>query len=162
MMFIGIDLAWADGSAKKAANESGAVILDTTGKIVHAGWTVGIKETVDWLESHAPKEALLFVDAPLVVTNKSGQRLCENQVGRRYWRWKVSANSTNTKSKRLAGVDLRKKLEQRGWRYSDGCTGPPQKGRYLSECYPYTTIVGAEEAWLRRRTSLATSVNQRI
>lgn len=146
MIFIGIDLAWADGSAKKAANESGAVILDSTGKIVHAGWTVGVKETVDWLESYAPKEALLFVDAPLVVTNKCGQRLCEKQVGQRYWRWKVSANSTNTsKPERLAGVDLRKQLEQRGWSYSDGCKGPPPKGRYLSECYPYTTIVGAEE-----------------
>ena len=145
MLFIGIDLAWADGSAKKAANESGAVILDATGKIVQAGWTVGVKETVDWLESHAPKESLLLVDAPLVVTNKRGQRLCEKQVGQRYGRWQVSANSTNTSSPRLAGVDLRKQLEQRGWCYSDGCKGPPQKGRYLSECYPYTTIVGAEQ-----------------
>ena len=145
MMFIGIDLAWTEGSAEKAANESGVIILDAEGKIVEAGWTAGIDETVSWLERHAPKEALLFVDAPLVVNNTSGQRLCETQVGQCYGRWKVSANSTNTNSKRLAGVKLRKQLEQRGWLYSDGCKGPPQKGRYMSECYPYTTIVGAKE-----------------
>ena len=145
MRFIGIDLAWDAGSGKKAANESGVLILDAQGTIVQAGWTVGVDETVNWLEKHAPDEAHLFVDAPLVVNNTFGQRLCEKQVGQCYGRWKVSANSTNTNSKRLAGVELRKQLEQRGWLYSDGCEGPPRQGRYLSECYPYTTIVGAKE-----------------
>lgn len=145
MVFIGIDLAWAEKSGGKTANESGVIMLDADGKILQAGWAVGIQETIDWLEKFSHEEALLFVDAPLVVNNPSGQRLCEKQVGQRYGRWKVSANSTNANSPRLAGVELRKQLEQRSWIYSDGCDGPPRKGRYLTECYPYTTIVGAEE-----------------
>ncbi len=32
-----------------------------------------------------------------------------------------------------------------GWRYDDGRDGPPTVGRVVSECYPYTAIVGAEE-----------------
>jgi hypothetical protein len=39
--------------------------------------------------------------SPLIVTNADGQRLCEKHVGQRYWRWKVSANSTNIASRAL-------------------------------------------------------------
>lgn len=145
MEFIGIDLAWGEGSDKKAANESGVVVLDPTGRVVHAGWTRGIEETVAWVKGKASDEALLFVDAPLVVNNESEQRLCEKQVGQRYWRWKVTANSTNTRSRWLGGVALRERLEALGWRYSDGCKGPPCTGRHICECYPYTAIVGSPE-----------------
>jgi predicted RNase H-like nuclease len=80
-----------------------------------------------------------------VVTNAAGQRPCETQVGQRYGRWKVSASTTNTGSPRLAGVALRQQLEACGWTYSDGAAGPPADGRAVSECYPYTTLVGAHE-----------------
>lgn len=145
MKFIGIDLAWGEGSNKKAANESGVAMLDAAGKVVQAGWIRGVAETVAWVEQNAHDETLLFVDAPLVVNNESGQRLCEKQVGQRYGRWKVAAHSTNNRSKWLGGVALREQLEALGWRYSDGCKGPPRTGRHVSECYPYTTIVGSPE-----------------
>jgi hypothetical protein len=48
----------------------------------------------------------MFVDASLVVRNAGGQRRCETQVGQRYGYAKVSANSTNLASPRLAGVRL--------------------------------------------------------
>ena len=141
--FIGIDLAWAETARP---NESGIVMLDQAGTIVSAGWAVGIDEVVAWLDRHAPSDALLFVDAPLVVNNAKGQRLCEKQVSQRYWRWRVAANSTNLGSRNLAGVTLREALADRGWRYDDGSAGPPQSlGRVFSECYPYTMIVGAHE-----------------
>jgi predicted RNase H-like nuclease len=106
----------------------------------------GVDETIAWVNAAARgAAALVFVDAPLVVANPAGQRLCETEVGRRYGRWKVSANSTNTASVRLAGVALRCRLESSGWRYSDGRAGPPAGGRVMSECYPYTTLVGTTE-----------------
>ncbi len=110
-----------------------------------AGWTVGLDETVAWVDGHAADQTLLFVDAPLLVENPTGQRLAERQVGQRYGRWWVSANSTNLNSRWLAGVRLRERLEQSGWNYDDGLDGPPVSGRKMSECYPYTTIVGAAE-----------------
>ena len=107
---------------------------------------MGVDATVAWLDNHAPVDALLFVDAPLVVNNETGQRRWKKQVGRRYGRWKVSANATNRGSPRLAGVDLLSGLEARGWIYHDGFGGPPTgPGRFVSECYPYATIVGAHE-----------------
>ena len=145
MFHIGIDLAWADTSRRKT-NESGIVMLDPAGNVAAADWTVGVDETMAWLDIHAPGDALLFVDAPLVVNNESGQRPCERQVGQRYARWQVSANSTNRKSPRLAGVELLSRLSACGWAYHDGLGGPPGgPGRFVSECYPYTTIVGAYE-----------------
>ena len=145
MRFLGIDLAWGEGTDLKPANRSGVVALEPDGRIVEAGWTIGIDETERWIEQHAAEDTLLFVDAPLVVTNEEGQRLAEKQVGQRYGRWWVSANSTNTQSPRLAGVHLRRRLEDSGWIYSDGREGPPDRARTLSECYPYTTIVGVEQ-----------------
>ena len=121
-------------------------MLDTTGRVVKAGWTVGVHETLQWLELNSPKDSLLFVDAPLVVNNCTGQRLCETQVGQRYGRWKVSANSTNLKKAELAGKILLEQLLPQGWKYHDGVCGPPiGSGRFVSECYPYTTIVGTHE-----------------
>ena len=142
---IGLDLAWADKENGKS-NESGIVMLGPTGRVEAAGWCVGVEEAIHWLERHAPQDARLFVDAPLVVENATGQRLCEKQVGQRYWPWKVSANSTNTKSRHLAGVELLAELVARGWSYHDGVGGPAaDPGRFVSECYPYTTIAGARE-----------------
>lgn len=138
---LGVDLAWADAAT---ANETGVVAAESDGTIVAAGWTTGVEETVAWANTHATDSAVLFVDAPLVVLNADKQRLCEKQVGQRYGRWKVSANSTNLASPRLAGVRFKRELEACGWIYADGIAGPPRGGRVVSECYPYTTIVGAE------------------
>jgi len=70
-------------------------VLDLDGRILDAGWTRGLDETVERVVGATGESALLFVDAPLVVDNLRGQRKCETQVGQRYGRWKVSANTTN-------------------------------------------------------------------
>jgi predicted RNase H-like nuclease len=41
-------------------------------------------------------------------------------------------------------VRLRRELDASGWAYADGSAGPPRTGLVVSECYPYTTIVGAD------------------
>ena len=143
MIFLGVDLAWGAGTRTKVPADTGVVALDASGRIVDATWTVGIPDTLAWAARHADSDALMFVDAPLVVLNPAGQRLCEKHVGQRYGRWKVSANSTNLGSKSLAGVRLREAAESACWRYSSGAAGPPYSGRVVSECYPYATIVGA-------------------
>lgn len=146
-LFVGVDLAWGEGTTSKSANESGFVVLNVDGEVVEAGWPVGVSQTLDRVSSATAgrANAVLFVDAPLVVTNAQGQRACERQVGQRYGRWHVSANSTNLASRRQAGVPLLAQLEQAGWRYMSGHAGPERSGKVVAECYPYTTLVGAEE-----------------
>jgi predicted RNase H-like nuclease len=146
-VFVGIDLAWAEGSAVKVANESGVVCIDGTGRVIEAGWTVGVAETVERITTLTAdaSRAVLFVDAPLVVTNQGRQRQCERQVGQRYGLWLVSANSTNVLTKNKAGVTLLARMENLGWTYDSGHDGRPCADRVISECYPWTTIVGAQE-----------------
>lgn len=144
MRFAGVDLAWGLGTPDRPANETGLAVLSEGGEVLDAGWTRGLDATVAALTA-LPGDVLAFVDAPLVVTNPTGQRPCETQVGQRYGRWKVSANTSNLGSPRLAGVALRAALEAAGWRTDDGWAGPPAGGRVLTETYPYTTLVGAAE-----------------
>ena len=139
---IGIDLAWG---VSERPNETGVCALAADGRIVAADWTRGVAETVDWILDVAGDHTTLFVDAPLLVENPVGQRLCETEVGRRYGRNKVSANPTNLGSPHQAGARLREALESHGWTYDDGTRGPRTTGRWMYECYPYTTLVGAPE-----------------
>jgi predicted RNase H-like nuclease len=142
---LGVDLAWGEGNSRSPARESGVVAVDATGRVLDAGWTVGVQATAAWMERWASDDAIGMVDAPLLVRNPSGQRVCEREVGQRYGRWKVSANSTNLAMQALAGVSLLARLEAAGWRYADGRGGPTHRGRWLYEVYPYTVLVGAEE-----------------
>ncbi len=147
MRLLGIDLAWKDGSEGKRANETGVLALEPSGEIVAAGWTVGLEETFEWIAEWATKETIAFIDAPLVVSNPPGtQRRCERDVGRRYMHpWKVAANSSNVATDGLGGVLLRERLEAVGWKYENGSGTQGNAGRSVSECYPYTTIVGVAE-----------------
>jgi predicted RNase H-like nuclease len=143
---LGVDLAWVDGTATRPANETGVVAVAEDGTVLDAGWTRGVDETVAWMQAHrGPDGCLAMVDASLLVPNERGQRLCETQVGQRYMRWKVAANSTNLATPGQAGVAVRERLENDGWRYDDGWSGPPSTGLSLSECFPYVTLVGAPE-----------------
>ena len=123
---VGVDLAWREGNADLVATETGMAIIDGDGQILDAGWTRGVEQTIRWADGAAGDgDAVLFVDAPLVIANETGQRLCETQVGQRYGRWKVSANITNLHSPRLAGEQFLRLAELSAWRYSDGSGGPP-------------------------------------
>ena len=147
MIHLGVDLAWGEGSASRPANETGLVALSEGGEVLSAGWARGLDAVAAWVAEAAgdERDVLVAVDAPLVVTNPNGQRACETQVGQRYGRWRVSANTTNARSPRLAGVALLPRLEALGFACDDGWDGPPQGGRSVFECYPYTTLVGVGE-----------------
>lgn len=143
VLALGVDLAWGTGAR---IAETGVAAVAPDGRIVDAGWTRGIAQTVEWLSSFGDENRLAFIDAPLVVANESGQRACETQVGQQYWRWKVACNSTNLRTGHLAGVALFQELTNLGWMYSDGLAGPPDaSGHFFTECYPYTALVGAVE-----------------
>ncbi len=144
--FLGVDLAWREERAGRPANESGVAVIDAAGRVLDVGWARGVEEIVGWIKTAAGGEpALVFIDGPLVVTNTSGQRSCELQVGQRYGRWQVSANSTNTRSPGQAGVALRRRLEATGWTYSDGTDWPSAATHTMCECFPYTALIGAAE-----------------
>jgi len=143
--FIGVDLAWGEGTNEKSANETGLVEIDETGNVLDAGWARGIEAVVDWLTTHAKPSTLIAIDAPLVVPNATGMRTCEREVGQRYGRWKVSANATNLGRGWQAGMALGVRLEQVGYQYWSGADDRDPAAVSFFECYPFTTLVGAWE-----------------
>ncbi|MCS6577306.1 DUF429 domain-containing protein [Curtobacterium poinsettiae] len=144
--YLGIDLAWGLGSDRKAANETGLVAMDSDGTITDAGWARGVDAVTDWIAAHLGQRSLIAVDASLVVTNPTGIRESERQVGQRYGRWKVAANPTNQASAASAGSALLDRLTALGVGYvSDTDAMRARTGPAMFECYPYTTLVGVEE-----------------
>jgi predicted RNase H-like nuclease len=146
--FLGIDLAWGE---REPCNETGVVALEPSGRIVAAGWRRGVPEVVDWMTEQAGPDTIAFVDASLLVTNRTGQRPCETEVARHYGRWKVAANATNLGTPHQAGATLKRRLEALGWAYDDGLAGPPTRARRFSESFPYTTLVGVPELGYERQ-----------
>ncbi|WP_246852779.1 DUF429 domain-containing protein [Naasia sp. SYSU D00948] len=145
MQYIGVDLAWGEGTEGRQAKESGFAVLDSGGRILDAGWLRGIEAVAEWLIETAKPGCIIAVDAPLVVANSTGMRECEREVGQAYGRWRVAANASNAGLGWLGGVTLRGQLEAAGFDYLDGTRPPAPDARGFFECYPYTTLVGMEE-----------------
>ncbi|THG33296.1 DUF429 domain-containing protein [Naasia lichenicola] len=146
MHYFGIDLAWAEGTATRRANESGLALIDEFGAVLDAGWARGLDEVVDWIATRAAPGAVIAVDAPLVVHNApKTMRRAEREVGVRYGRWGFSAYPSHTGLAWLAGVTLRERLESHSFRYTDGLRRNVRGESVMFECYPSTTIVGMEE-----------------
>ncbi|WIB01303.1 DUF429 domain-containing protein [Curtobacterium sp. MCBA15_012] len=144
--YLGVDLAWGLGSDRKPANETGLVATDADGTIADAGWARGVDAVTDWIAGHLGPRTLVAVDASLVVTNPTGIREAERQVGQRYGRWKVAANPTNQASAASAGTALLARLTALGVGYVSDTDGMRARtGPAAFECYPYTTLVGVEE-----------------
>ena len=143
--YIGVDLAWGEGSARRRANESGLAIIDEHGTVLDAGWARGIDEVSDWLVTVAQPGAVIAIDAPLIIPNLTGMRYAERQVGMGYGRWHVAANASNQGMGWMGGVTLRHRLEAAGFACIDGTQPADPAGRSFFECYPYTTIVGMAE-----------------
>ena len=48
---LGVDLAWAEGSSDKPANETGLACIDETGRVIDAGWARGTDAVVERIDS---------------------------------------------------------------------------------------------------------------
>ncbi|CAQ01267.1 DUF429 domain-containing protein [Clavibacter sepedonicus] len=144
--FLGIDLAWAEGTATRPARETGLACIDASGRVLDLTTARGIDEVVAWVARWEDPGAVAAVDGPLVVANATGSRLAEKEVASRYGRLGISAYPSNTGRPAQGAVVLRRRLEAAGWEYDDGSGAARDAGaRTMLECYPYTTLVGAPE-----------------
>lgn len=118
--FIGIDLAW-----KSERNPTGAVCLrgDRTGAELVAVapplWST--TSVLEFVRTHTAEESVVAVDAPLIITNVSGQRPCETLVGKRYGARDASCHTSNlTLYPAAASVALAKLIEAEGYVHLGG------------------------------------------
>ncbi len=76
MHFIGIDLAWSLNHTEKP--ETGAVVLDEAGHVLASANLETDEVIVQFVLDHRDSDGgIVGIDAPLVVPNATGRRVCE-------------------------------------------------------------------------------------
>jgi predicted RNase H-like nuclease/ppGpp synthetase/RelA/SpoT-type nucleotidyltranferase len=87
---IGVDLAWG------AKRPTGLAVLDHDGRLVHVSAVLTDDEILAVLAPYAEGDCLVAVDAPLIVTNPTGNRPAEAALNRDFARYDAGAHPANT------------------------------------------------------------------
>ncbi len=90
MHFVGVDLAWGQRSP------TGVAALDNDGVLCHVGVAGDDADVVAQLAPYVTGPCVVAFDAPLVVTNPSGNRPCEAALNRDFRRFDAGAHPANT------------------------------------------------------------------
>ncbi|GGR63905.1 putative RNase H-like nuclease/ppGpp synthetase/RelA/SpoT-type nucleotidyltransferase [Nocardioides luteus] len=90
MHFIGVDLAWG------VRRPTGLAVLDEEGRLVHVSAAKTDDEIVAALEPYAEGDCLVAIDAPLIVTNPTGNRPAEAALNKDFARFDAGAHPANT------------------------------------------------------------------
>lgn len=90
MHFVGIDLAWGENAP------TGVAVLDGEGRLVHVSAQRTDEEILAVVEPLTRPEGLVAIDAPLVVTNATGNRPAEAELNRDFARFDAGAHPANT------------------------------------------------------------------
>lgn len=90
MHFVGVDLAWGD------RQPTGLAVLDGEGRLVHVSAVRTDDEIVERLAPYVEGDCLVAVDAPLIVTNPTGNRPAEALLNADFARFDAGAHPSNT------------------------------------------------------------------
>ncbi|RUP02260.1 MAG: DUF429 domain-containing protein [Mycobacterium sp.] len=90
MYFAGVDLAWA------GRNPTGVAVVDDGGTLVSVGTVRTDDDVLAALRPWVRAECVVGFDAPLVVTNPTGQRPAETALNRDFRRFEAGAHPSNT------------------------------------------------------------------
>lgn len=88
--YVGVDLAWGE------RNPTGVAVLDERGALCHVAAAGGDDDIVAQLRPWVEGDCVVAVDAPLVVTNRSGNRPCEAALNRDFRRFDAGTHPANT------------------------------------------------------------------
>ena len=136
MKIVGIDLAW-----KSENNTTALAIGELNGDmfrldIVHEA-SAGLDEIVDVVHQEGYVQGVA-IDAPLIITNQSGQRSCERELSRVYGgRWASCHASNLTLYPNPTSSTLSRRLQEKGFKHLIS----PNRGRWQLECYPHPAII---------------------
>ncbi|MEB3979751.1 DUF429 domain-containing protein [Mycobacterium sp. 663a-19] len=90
MYFVGVDLAWA------GRNPTGVAVVDSGGDLMSVGAVRDDDEILAALRPYVRGDCVVAFDAPLVVTNPTGQRPAETALNRDFRRFQAGAHPCNT------------------------------------------------------------------
>ena len=90
MFHIGVDLAWG------MRRPTGLAVLDDDGRLVHVSAVRTDEEILAALAPYVEGECLVAIDAPLIVTNPTGNRPAEAALNKDFARFDAGAHPSNT------------------------------------------------------------------
>lgn len=90
MYFVGVDLAWGERSP------TGVAAVDDEGVLRHVDVAASDEDVLTQLAPYVGGDCVVAIDAPLVVTNQSGNRPCEAALNRDFRRFDAGAHPANT------------------------------------------------------------------
>ncbi len=132
MYFVGLDLAWGE------RKPTGIAVVDADGRLVHIAAALDDEGIRAALAPYVGGDCLVAIDAPLVVTNPTGQRPAESALNRDFGKFHAGAHPANTGKPEFAGTP-------RGARLADalGLDMDPgsRAGRRAIEVYPHPATV---------------------
>ncbi len=135
--FVGLDLAWSP------KNPTGACALDADGRIVDERMLGSDAEIVEWVSALVGGAAVVAIDAPLHVPNRTGRRPCETNMHRVYGGRNAGPHSSNRD--RLEGLHGYIRGEALAHALSEHGFGDPwaDSERILLEVYPHPALIEA-------------------
>ncbi|WP_109505970.1 DUF429 domain-containing protein [Nocardioides speluncae] len=98
MHFVGIDLAW--GSKRP----TGLAVLTGKGQLVHLSAATTDESITTALAPYTAGRCLVAIDAPLIVTNPSGNRPAERALNRDFAKYDAGAHPSNTAKPEFSGT----------------------------------------------------------
>ena len=132
MFHIGVDLAWG------VKRPTGLAVIDESGRLVHVSAVRTDEEIVAALAPYSQGDCLVAIDAPLIVTNATGNRPAEAALNKDFARFDAGAHPANTNKPEFAGMPRGAALCQ-----ALGLDMNPRSGRARRaiEVYPHPATV---------------------
>ena len=90
MYFVGVDLAWG------VRNPTGVAAVDADGRLVHLTAVRDDADVLAAMSAYVQGDCVVGFDAPLVVTNPTGQRPAEAALNRDFRRFEAGTHPCNT------------------------------------------------------------------
>ena len=89
MYFVGLDLAWGE------RNPTGVAVVDDKGALVHISAQTDDASIVAAIRPYVADDCVVGIDAPLIVTNPTGNRPCEAALNKDFAKFKAGAHPAN-------------------------------------------------------------------
>jgi predicted RNase H-like nuclease/ppGpp synthetase/RelA/SpoT-type nucleotidyltranferase len=93
---VGLDLAWGE------RQPTGVAVLDGDGRLLHVAAAKSDDDIAAQVEAYVGGPCLVAIDAPLVVTNATGNRPAEAELNRDFRTYQAGAHPSNTSKPELA------------------------------------------------------------
>jgi len=115
-------------------------VVDDVGRLAHSGAVRTDGEIVEWVRACAGDVVVAAVDAPLVVPNQTGQRRCETEISRAFWRYRIGAHSSHRGRAEFDPPRAARLAERFGWSVDPADRGSVDAPVCI-EVYPHPAMV---------------------